>query len=401
MTTTSPSAPKFADTTASALLDMVRGLAAVLVLVEHWRNLLLVDFPQLHVTGLARWVWGAVYVATSAGHQAVVIFFVLSGYLISGSIFRTLERGRWSWGMYAVHRLARLWVVLLPGLVLCALWDWVGLHAGRAPLTYAGLAANHMTGNVAAALTVRKFFGNLFFLSPMVVPVFGSDGPLWSLPYEFWYYVMFPLAVVALSSKFSVVTRGGNALCLLAAAWFVRGDVLWLFPIWLLGVLLLKAPAPRVGAAARWVAAVLYVPAMFWFAKLRGGSGMLHDYAFGALTFLLFWVLLSARERASERAAWVVGGRGLSRFSYTLYVCHMPLLLLIAAFLAGDVRWQPTAGRVLECVAVLGVALGYAWAVAWLTEFRTDKVRRWAEVRLLGQGEGKSAHERVLERKTP
>lgn len=39
--------PAFKDTTASVLLDLLRGLAALLVLFGHWRNLLFIDYPQL------------------------------------------------------------------------------------------------------------------------------------------------------------------------------------------------------------------------------------------------------------------------------------------------------------------------------------------------------------------
>ena len=39
--------PKFVDSSASLLLDLVRGVAAVIVLMEHWRNLIFQDFHQL------------------------------------------------------------------------------------------------------------------------------------------------------------------------------------------------------------------------------------------------------------------------------------------------------------------------------------------------------------------
>ena len=118
----------FTKSKASVLLDLVRALAALLVLVEHWRNLFFIDYPQIQAHRAA---FAPVYLLTSAGHQAVVIFFVLSGYLISGSVFRTLDRNNWSWQTYLVHRLLRLWIVLIPGLLLCALWDAIGIHSGK------------------------------------------------------------------------------------------------------------------------------------------------------------------------------------------------------------------------------------------------------------------------------
>lgn len=90
------------------------------------------------------------YLIARAGHSAVVIFFVLSGYLISGSVFRMFAAGRWSWKRYSLHRLLRLWIVLIPGLMLTALCDQTGIHLHRAPaqMLYSGASGNHMLANV-------------------------------------------------------------------------------------------------------------------------------------------------------------------------------------------------------------------------------------------------------------
>src|ERR1700744_2946758 len=125
----------FSRTNASVLLDLMRALAALVVCVEHWRNFFFVDYNQVHDH---RALFAVFYILTGAGHQAVVIFFVLSGYLISGSIFRLVESGKWSWRLYLTHRLVRLWIVLLPALVLGAILDNTGLALQLAPALYAG-----------------------------------------------------------------------------------------------------------------------------------------------------------------------------------------------------------------------------------------------------------------------
>jgi peptidoglycan/LPS O-acetylase OafA/YrhL len=76
------------------LLDLLRGLAAILVLAHHWRNYFFVNFHEL---GLHRVLLAVPYILTAAGHEAVVIFFVLSGFLIGGTIRRSLELGQWNW----------------------------------------------------------------------------------------------------------------------------------------------------------------------------------------------------------------------------------------------------------------------------------------------------------------
>ena len=81
------------------------------------------------------------------------------------------------------------------------------------------------------------FSGNFFFLQSIVSPVFGSNGPLWSLSYEFWYYIIFPALILATAAWAGIRSRilyAGLALLLL---WFVGPQIRLYFLIWLAGVL--------------------------------------------------------------------------------------------------------------------------------------------------------------------
>jgi peptidoglycan/LPS O-acetylase OafA/YrhL len=102
------------------------------------------------------------------------------------------------------------------------------------------------------------------------------------------------------------------------------------------------------------------------------------EYTLGAATVGLLWVLLSATG-ACRPGLGARFSRGLARFSYTLYVVHLPLCVLVAALVLGDARWYPTAAHLAAGAAILILLIGYACGVAWLTEFRTDRVRGWAE----------------------
>jgi len=383
------SAPRrgFSRTTASVLLDLTRGVAALLVLTSHWRDLFFVDFPETYRRShlLGRMV-AVPYLLFGAGHEAVVIFFVLSGYLISGSIFRLLQRGEWNWRVYLTHRMVRLWIVLLPGLLLCAFWDRLGLGIHASLPLYFGLGGNGIVTDVTGKLSAQVFFGNLFFLHPMLVPTYGSDSALWSLPNEFWYYILFPLGVVAVRREFRWSTRGVCAVMFLAAAWFVRGGILWMAPVWLMGSVLAMIPAPKLGAWARWTALALYLPAVFC-SKAIVLPGYTGDYLLGVCTALFLWAMLSATREAEDRSPAVRTARGLARFSYTLYVMHLPVLVFAAAVLVGTVRWSVSPVHVAVAAAVLLATTLYALGVATLTEFHTDRVRRWVEL-WLGRGLG-------------
>jgi peptidoglycan/LPS O-acetylase OafA/YrhL len=230
---------RFTDSWASVHFDLLRGLAAIVVLLEHWRNLFFVDFPQL----TEHKAWLAVpYVLSRAGHQSVVFFFVLSGFLVGGTVFRALHSGEWRWSEYLLRRVVRLWTVLLPALLLCLLWDRLGLLIGYAPGLYGGRVPNHMTYNVIPALTPHVFFGNLFFLQTIRCSVFGSDAALWSLANEFWYYILFPLGCIALWPRVGWLRRVTCAAGFTAVAWFLPKGILLGFPIWFAGAALVKVP---------------------------------------------------------------------------------------------------------------------------------------------------------------
>ena len=93
-------------------------------------------------------------------------------------------------------------------------------------------------------------------------------------------------------------------------------------------------------------------------------------------------MLLSARQAAGNSRS-VLWTRQAARFSFSLYVVHMPLLLLATAFVAGDRLWSPTdlSGDAIA-LAVLVVLIAAAHGFGFLTEFRTDLIRWWIVQRL-------------------
>jgi peptidoglycan/LPS O-acetylase OafA/YrhL len=357
----------------SVLLDAVRGVAALLVCAYHVRYLLLMDYSQLTAH---RRLWLLPYVVCGLGHQAVLVFFVLSGYLVGGSTVRSIERGSWTWRGYLLHRGVRLWLVLLPALLIGGAIDATALHLHLAPGLYGGLVPNHITFDVRPNLTWKAFFGSLFFVQKILTPVFGSNGALWSLAYEFWYYLIFPLGLLAVRGRYSAVLRISCAVGFLAACRFVGHDILMLLPVWLLGALLAVVPVRANGARLRWLAVALYCP--FFVAFSRGDPmGLnLRDYAIAVGTFALLWVLLGAQEPYGKE--WFVRpSREAAGFSYTLYLFHTPLLMVLAALLVGDSRWIPTAGHAAAALGCLALAVGLAYPIARLTEFHTAEVRDW------------------------
>lgn len=237
------SIPGLHGTTVSSHLDLMRGLAAIAVLLSHLRNIFFVGYSQLspdRKNGFA----ALIYFMTDLGHQAVIIFFVLSGFLIAGSVMKSGFDNRWSWGGYLISRSSRLYVVLIPALLLGLILDRTGM-ALRGGGIYAGQLHNHVIEfSVAQRSNWLTLVGNALFLQEILVKPFGSNAALWSLSYEFWYYIIFPLLFFAIISRNMAIrwsSAGAAGLILL----FVGKTISLYFLIWLTGAAInLFPPSP-------------------------------------------------------------------------------------------------------------------------------------------------------------
>jgi peptidoglycan/LPS O-acetylase OafA/YrhL len=382
-----PKQPLLAKRT-SVHLDLIRGVSAAAVMLYHLRGLFFVDFPFLANKSLLS---TALYAVTGYGHQAVMVFFVLSGYFIGTSVMESVGNLQWSWRTYVVSRLTRLQLVLFPALVLGAVWDRIGMRIPQAASLYYDALYKFNGPSVALRSTVPVLLGNFFFLQSIVSPVFGSNGPLWSLSYEFWYYIVFPALILATAAWVRTRIRilyAGLALFLL---WFIGAQISFYFLIWLAGALVgrlqrdtrFRSPSPALPLAA----GLIFVGALAWSRTHRLSSDLLTDYTVAfCFALWLYTLLLGSREDTSP--AYTYGAKKLAGFSYTLYLTHFPALLLLRGLLNPQANWQPDPRHLVYALGIGLLMLSYAYWVAEITEARTASVRsRLLRLRFPPQGE--------------
>lgn len=164
-------------------LDAIRAACAIAVCAGHLRAATLVDHASLDTPSALSKLF---YLSTGLGHQAVIVFFVLSGFFVGGAALRRADA--FDPTRYAIARLTRLWIVLIPALAATALIDLV--IATRAPDVLAGAYASTWNSGPMPATPYAgdaiTFLANVFFLQTVVAPVYGTNAPLWSLANEFW-----------------------------------------------------------------------------------------------------------------------------------------------------------------------------------------------------------------------
>jgi peptidoglycan/LPS O-acetylase OafA/YrhL len=241
---------------------------------------------------------------------------------------------------------------------------------------YQGLTGAHsVTQNVAANLTLSVFLGNLAFLQTILVPPWGSNGPLWSLACEFWYYIWFPALALLLRRR-----RLSPALLALLVG-LANPGLYWGFVIWLVGwVLLLRCEAgwaKPVGRTWAGFAAVL-------FAAVLIAAGFIRQSWTDLPLAISFALLLLAMVRSAlpfPRVLAPLAYYGRSA-SFSLYAIHFPIVALAGGWATGRMRLAPSGWSLLLVLILTGFCLVAGWLFAQGSEAFTPQLRGWLRRRL-------------------
>jgi peptidoglycan/LPS O-acetylase OafA/YrhL len=350
---------------AFVVMDAMRCVLAVTVAFAHAWYLLIADY-----SGQASTIATVSYFLAGFAHASVILFFVLSGYWIAKSVDRRMTAD-WAWKGYAIDRLARLLVVLLPALAIGGALDAIGLY-GLVSSTHTGATDTYvLNNNLGERLGWQTLLGNILFLQSIAVAPFGTNGPLWSLAYEFWFYIWFPALWISWRRR-----RPSPLLATMLLAWIVPHMLIG-FACWLCGAALFRAtrrfgdenlpPLRRlwlIVASAPFLGTLIYT-------RLFGLDGVELPLAF---TFaVLLYVLLRVELRAPR---WLrpFAGYG-TQASFSLYVLHFPIIAFAAALLLDDQRLPATGASIALVVAVLAVAILLSALFARYTERNTGRVR--------------------------
>ncbi|UUZ93055.1 acyltransferase [Paenibacillus sp. P25] len=364
-----------ADSKASRYLDALRWFVAVYVMIYHLRPVLFQGYNQLQNKNL---IVKAAYLLTSMGYEFVMLFFVLSGYLISSSVLKAVGKGTFSWKSYLINRFTRLWLVLISALVLTSALAQLQLNM----FPDSEFFYNNMKWS--------DFLGNLFFLQGIFFPNYGGNLPLWSLSYEFWYYILFPCLVQLFVSRSLLVKVGYGVLVIGLSVLLGKGIMLY-FLIWLLGTLLVVLPKPQISMK---VLARVCIP----LASALAGMIMLADKLLlhqndsdlikrffpqfivsVCFAGLIYAILHCYNHPGSVDVKAFNIHVFLAGFSYTLYLTHYPVINLLRVWL-GDGRWgtwRPDIPHVLLGLVISIAIMAYAWVISTFTEAQTSEVRSW------------------------
>ncbi|MEX8495301.1 acyltransferase family protein [Sphaerotilus sp.] len=376
----------------STFLNLSRWVAAWLVLFGHVRHIVLVDLVGVHKATL---VDKGLYFFTGLGHEAVVVFFVISGFLVGGTTLERWQHRGPDLKRYAIARFSRIYTVLVPALLVGLLMDVAGLRWFNASALYTNAVRYHtisLNTDISAGLDTGTLLGNLCMLQGISTGIFGSNNPLWSLAYEWWYYALFALLATAWTSPGPGHWRPASAVAgVLLAAWLPAHVTLW-GGIWLLGLL-----------THRWISSGIWRPqpvlglgllalALVWsrlshnMENIDHPESLLAGFARDLVLGAAFSAALASITRLQPLLGFSRFHARMADFSYTTYLCHFPAMLLLIAIAyqwAGlPFQLQPDMRGMVYLAGLSAVLLAYCQAFAWLTERHTAAVQQWLQARL-------------------
>ncbi|MGE3298514.1 MAG: acyltransferase family protein, partial [Porticoccaceae bacterium] len=348
----------------SGFLAALRWVAAWLVVLGHMRTQWFVALSDMDTPNLA--VMGFVWLA-GLGHSAVMAFFLLSGYLVGGRLLDAQAAGH-GYARYAIDRITRLYVVLLPAFAVSYLLVVLG-----------SLIVGDPTILDREENSLYTLLANMAFLQGVAATDFAHNLPLWSLSNEFWYYVMAPLLVIAVLTK-RLDIRLGLVLMLAAMCYLLGSSIAVYSLVWLLGMSVRLGWLPRIErrfAFAAWLLILVLIR------TFHNEVALWIDLIQALALAIVIASFDDARGQVKRQGHWL--HHWLADWSFSLYVIHDPIKLFLVMLLTGSeggLALQPSWHAFMSFAVVSVCILLSASVFAWLTEFRIERIRFWIYVRL-------------------
>jgi peptidoglycan/LPS O-acetylase OafA/YrhL len=265
-----------------------------------------------------------------------VLFFILSGFLITYTLIERAKDPSYGFGTFLIERTARIYSGLIPALLLVVIVDGIVLHFDNDPSI--SVAYNLRTFLVNLAM-FDSYRGSLSEYSITQWPQFGSATPLWTLAIE-WHIYLFVAAIFFMGRKPSTIP-----LLIPVAILFgqlpshyifypLKADGVGqgLFIAWLLGAYVYfitrHIKVPPLAAAG-----VVVVSLACYLLSTNARSEYKLSAYVALAVFVLFLIQASQATRiiASPRVATAI--RFCAGYSFTLYLIHYTLMC--AVFLLG------------------------------------------------------------------
>ena len=300
-------------------INFFRWFSAFIVVISHSRRLFFEDYSVISSDYITVKIF---YFLTGFGHQAVIIFFVLSGFLVAGNFYRKGSISRSSLISYSIDRFSRIYPPLIFALILTFFISYTIDITDKNFIFNLG----HSEKLQNTSYDFITFLGNIFALQTIYVSEYGLNLPLWSLAYEVWYYIWLPFIYILFKSNKGIVHKNVIIIFILFLMFFVGIKVSLYFFIWLLGSSLayIKISHNRFTISC---ALIIFLMTLF---ISRFKFFEFNIFFYDITVAISFVFLLSATAKINALGNFFNRfNKKMADFSYTLYLIHYPIVIFI------------------------------------------------------------------------
>lgn len=280
---------------------------------------------------------------------SVLVFFIISGFVISYSLSGKSTRKNYKYFDYLVDRSARIYTTFIPALIFVFFIDLFSIYLNGELYQY------------WAAFDMKTFVGNLFMLQDfpgLPITSFGSGRPFWTLAIEWWIYLFVGAVFFFLAKKrnmalipalvifsvvplYNLVGGRGNGLFL----YWIFGSVIYV--VWVSGWL---------GAISTRIKALLLLLTVLMASYRVMDTLVEYDPVFAFLVAVAICISIDLAPKLRLPKSFCVSSRFVAGYSYTLYLIHYSVFdFLVKEY--GQGVWVFWAGFFLS--NIFAMAMGY------------------------------------------
>ncbi len=345
-------------------LDTLRFLAAFMVVFSHSRNDFFLPYGKLPVDeqGITTTIF---YFLGRLGHEAVVVFFILSGFLVGGVNLERIYNKTFTLKNYIIDRGVRIYLPLIASVLLffitCML---IGEHF-----------------DIICAL------GNLLNLQETFVDNLVT--PYWSLAYEMWFYIM--LAAYALIITRSQYRVWGFLIMVVVGIMFVSGLHFFYMFLWWLGAFAYLTKPQKKNVVTLITSIVVFMVSVILCQVLSDSDSVKISIGFtnkeltellmaGSVCVIIQQVILFPPKTSFGKKVEAFFSK-MAKFSYTLYLSHRIIFLLLFYFVFSKGTHGMTANSILKYTAFVTITIIGCFCLYLVSERHTYKLKKYIKAR--------------------
>lgn len=308
----------------SIYLDLLRLSAAIAVFLSH---ITIMGNPSL-------WM-----LKVFPAHEAVILFFVLSGYVIAFVVYDKKETSK----DYIVNRIARIYSVVIPAILITLVSFSVCLYLELPLLSWFD---DKLSSPIYTVTTV------FFMLHQSWQQVFFyTNEAIWSIAFEMFYYLLFACFVYLGGAK--------RVIAIILACLLMGPNILFYAPLWYIGVIAWRVNKKflmslKVASLGSFLTLIIIIGFILGIGESHALSltkaifptfllssfnpqtqNIIYDYALAIIIGLHFISVHSlSRYKAFFPAVLAKSIKKAAGCTFSLYLYHLPLLYLITVLIS-------------------------------------------------------------------